>query len=161
MPIISSDIKWYHSTAKLGGLITATEWQNGVKHDLFDKFTASEALAGGVYYAAVFVKNTNAALLAEAVKLYISSQTPSLDTSVKIGLAPEGVNSAVEAIVNEKTAPLGVTFSAPIDSATGIALPNLSPNDYIGVWIELTVNANATAKANDGFTIGTYLEYTE
>ncbi len=161
MPIVSSDIKFYHSTGKLGGAKTTTQVQSGVKHDLFDKFTAAEALAGGTYYTAIFLQNTHATLTAEAVKLYIASQTPSADTLVEIGLAPEGVNSAVQAIVDENTAPTGVTFSTPADLANGIAIPNLAANDYLGVWIKLTLNANTAAAANDGFTLDTYLEYTE
>ena len=161
MPILNTDIKWYHSTGKLGGAKTTTIFQSGVKHDLFDKFTAAEALAGGTYYAAVFVQNTHASLLAEVVKLYIASQTPSADTLVEVGLAPEGVNSAVQAIANENTAPTGVTFTAPADLAGGIAVPNLAAGDYIGLWIKLTLDVNTAAAANDGFTLDTYLEYTE
>lgn len=163
MALIDADYKWLLSTNKLGGAITATPWQDGVKHDLYDKFTPAETTSGGVFYRAVFLQNKNSTLTMEALAIFIDSITPSPDTEVKIGLAPEAKNSPIEVIANETTAPTGVTFSTPTTVLAGLnpAAIDLLPDDYIGVWIELTVDVGAGSKANDGFTLAAYAEYAE
>lgn len=161
MALVDGDYKWLHSTGKLGGAKTATAWQNGVKHDLFDKFTPAETLAGDEFFACVFFENGNATITMEDIALWVSSVTPSADTEVAIGLAPEGKNSAVEVIGNELTAPAGVTFTTPTTQGAGLTPVNLAPNDYIGVWVRLTINAASAAAAGDGFSISSYAAYTE
>jgi len=161
MPLIAANYKWFHSTNKLGGAMTATPWQNGVKHDLFDKFSPAETTTGGTFYRAVFFQNKHASITMEDIKLYIDTISPSPDTEVSIGLAVEAKNLAIEAIANETTAPAGVTFSAPITQGAGLSPVNLLKDDYVGIWLKFVVNAAAAAKANDGFTLAAYAAYTE
>ncbi len=161
MALVDGDYKWLHSTNKRGGAKTANVWQNGVKHDLFDKFTPAETLAGDEFYACVFFENGNGAITMEALKLWISSITPSDDTVVAIGLDPAGKNSAAAVIADELTAPAGVTFSSPVTQGAGLAPVDLDTGDYIGVWVRLTISAAAAAAANDGFSLSAYAEYTE
>ena len=55
--------------------------------------------------------------------------------------------------IGDKTPPPGVTFSNPIDLASAIPLPNLTPGDYVGLWIKRDVPVNCSAKADDDFQL--------
>ena len=157
MSIETTDIKVYLSGGaentdpddSIGGAISTTELTDDTLHNLFAKVTAAEALAGSTKYRAVFFKNEHATLTWEAVKAYIDTQTTSEDTSIEIGVAAEGKNSAIEAIADEDTAPEDVVFTATTTPASGEDVPDLEAGDYIGIWVKRIVDAEATATASD------------
>lgn len=162
MPLADADYKWFHSTNLLGGVKTATPWQNAVKNDLFDNFTPAEATSGDEFYLGVYFENAHGTITMENIKHWISSITPSPDTEVAFGIALEGVNATMDTIADELTAPSpAVTFSAPTSQGAGLTHANLAPGDYIGIWFRLTIDALAAAKANDGWAITSNAEYTE
>ena len=55
--------------------------------------------------------------------------------------------------IGDRTAPAGVTFSNPIDLASAIALPNLAPGAFVGLWIKRDVPVNCSAKTDDNFQL--------
>lgn len=160
MPLISADYKWFHSLNKRGGAIQTGSEYTGTKHDLFDAFEPAETTAGDVYYACVFFQNKNTTTTMEGVKIYLDSNTPSGTTSVRIALSANGVNAAAEVIADELTAPApALTFVTADGEINGLSVPDLAPDDYIGVWFEFTLNAATAAMANDGWTTGVYAKY--
>lgn len=156
MPIIGTDIKVYLSggaansnpNASLGGAISSTEVVNNTLHNLFDKVTGAESAAGDIEYRCVFIKNTHATLTLQGAKIYISTNTPSADTTVAIGVATE-TGSPVETIANENTAPANPTFSTPTTEGAALSLGDLAPGASKAVWIRRTVSAGAAAYSND------------
>lgn len=148
MPIVASDIKLYLSggaansdpNASLGGAISSTVLVDNTLHNLFDKVTVAEALAGDTEYRAIFIKNTHASLTFENVVLSISSQTSSAQTSLQLALAQEAIGvSTIETVANENTAPSGETFAG-----TSVTIGNLAPGEMKGVWVKWVVDAGAT-----------------
>ncbi|MDD5006663.1 MAG: hypothetical protein PHS33_09220 [Candidatus Omnitrophica bacterium] len=169
MAIVAGDLKIYLSggtsnsdpDASLGGDISTTELVDNTLHNLFAKVGAAEALAGSVKYRGIYIKNTHGTLAYEDAIAYISTQTTSTDTSAKISVADEGQDASMQAIVDEDTAPSGEVFSTADGTANGLALGNLAAGSYIGLWIERTVDASATAFGSDTLTIGIRGETTD
>ncbi|MDI6872582.1 MAG: hypothetical protein QME79_14760 [Bacillota bacterium] len=166
MAITQAEIKFYLTggagntdpNASLGGAISNTEIASGNLHNLFDKVTGDESVAGDVEYRCLAVKNTHASLTWEAVRAYIRSNTPGDDT-LEIGVeTPSG--GALQTVVNESTAPTGIVFSAPADRAAGLVCTgegdsagNIGPGHWVGIWVKRTVPAGAAAKDNNTATI--------
>lgn len=156
MPIVASDIKYKLSGGAanadpllaLGGAISSVD----AAATIFDDVSSVEATAGDIEYRCVYVKNTHATLTALGTKIWIQTQTPSVDTDVAIALGGEGLNGTAETVANENTAPVGETFSAPSSFAGGLTIGDLAPGAYYPVWVRRTVNAAAAVFA-DSFTL--------
>jgi hypothetical protein len=117
--------------------------------NLFANVTPAEALAGSVKYRALSFKNL-AAEMAYAAILYLSQETTSADTTVAIAYDVTGTQS----IVNEDTAPTGLTFSTPLSLAAGIALGDVAASGVKRIWFKRTVTAGAAQASDEGkFTI--------
>lgn len=161
MPILTSEIKMYLSggaanadvNASLGGVISSVEVSSQILHNLFDIVTPEEALAGDVEYRCIYLKNTNGGLTFFNAVAWINSITPSLQTSLSLGLGTSGISATETAVGNESTAPTSVTFSAPLAQGAGIALGDLTAGDTRAVWLRRTINAGALAYNQDGPSI--------
>lgn len=160
MPIIAGDIQKHLSggtgnsdpNASLGGVISTTEVVDDTVANLFALAPASEAEAGSVKYRAIFIKNTHGSLTLINPKVYISSNTTSGATSIKIALADED-GSPIEVIADEDTAPDGPSFSTAAGFSNGLSLGNLAPGEVKAIWIEYTIDAGASAVDADESTI--------
>lgn len=167
MPIVASDLQFRYSggasnadpNACLGGAISTAgggSIDDAVDNDLFDDVSASEASAGDTEYRGWYAKNNHGTLTLVDARVYISSNTTSADTTFDIALADEAVNTTIETIANESTAPVGPSFTAPSTYATGLQLngaTGLTAGSYRGVWIRRTVNAGAAAATGDSGTL--------
>ena len=161
MAIVATDIKKYLSggaananpNAALGGAISATEIVDNTINNLFAAAPGSESAAGSVKYRAFFIKNTHATLTYQGAVIYISSNTPSSDTTVKIALADEAVGTGtIETIANEDAAPVGPVFSLANGVGNAITIGDVAPGEMKGIWVEWTLGA-ATVAVNDEMTI--------
>lgn len=159
--IESTDIKNYLSggsanadtDASLGGAISSVEVVDNTINNLFALAPASEALAGSTKYRAFFIKNTHATLTAIDTVIYISSNTPSTDTSVEIALADEAVGvGTIETIADEDTAPVGPTFSTANGVGNAITIGDIAPGEMKGIWVKWIVGS-ATLAVDDTMTI--------
>lgn len=156
MPIISTDVIYRLSggasnsdpTASLGGAKSSTASGSNI----FDDVSSAEASAGDTEYRCVYVHNNHGTLTYLAPKIWIQSNTPSASTTVDIALGTSATNGIEQTVANENTAPTGVTWSAPTDFASGIALGDIPAGQHRAVWIRRTVTAGATV-ASDGFTL--------
>lgn len=158
MAVLTSEIKFYLSgggansdpSASLGGAISTTEV---VAATLWDDVASSEALAGDTEYRCIYVKNTNATDTWLAVKLWLSANTPSGDSTTAIGLGTAAISGTEQTVDNESTAPSGVTFSAPATQELGLSIGNLTAWQYKAIWWRRTITASASAYSADGATI--------
>ena len=140
--------------ASLGGVMsTSTTVVDNTTHNLFDQVDGTESNAGDTEYRSVYLLNNHGSLTAQNTKVYISSNTPSADTDISIGLAAEGANATMATIANENTAPATVTFSQPTTYAGGLSMGNLTAGQRYGLWIKRVVNAGAAAVNDDAVTI--------
>lgn len=158
MPILPSEIKYYYTggssntnpNTSLGGAISSQEISSGNLHNLFDKVTGDESAAGDIEYRCMAVRNTNATLTWEAVKIFISANTPA-DDHIEIGVETP-TTGAVQVVANESTAPMGITFSSPVSRATGLDARGegdtatcIGPNKWAAIWLKRIVPAGASA----------------
>lgn len=156
MPIIASDIVYRLSggaansdpAASLGGAKSSV----AMASTIFDDVASAEATAGDVEYRCVYVHNAHGSLVYQAPKIWIEANTPSANTTVAIGLGTSAVNATEQTVVNENTAPSGITFTEPDNYAAGVALSDIPAGQHRAIWIRRTVTAGATVAA-DSFTL--------
>ncbi|KZZ75251.1 hypothetical protein A3765_10535 [Oleiphilus sp. HI0130] len=161
MAVLTADIKFYLSgggansdvNASLGGAKSSTEITSATLHNLFDVVSSAEASAGDTEYRCIYVENTNGTDSLTSAVAYISSNTPSADTTIDIGLGTSAIDGTEQTVANESTAPAGVTFSAPATLGAGLAIGDLTAGQHKAIWIRRTVNAAAAAYNNDTATI--------
>ena len=162
MPIISTDIQYRLSggasnadvNASLGGAKSSTAVGTGL-HNLFDVVGSAEAAAGDTEYRCVYVHNNHGTLTMQSAKIWISSNTPSTDTSVEIALGSSAVNGTETSVANENTAPSGPTFSAPASEGAALSIGDIPAGQHKAVWIKRIVNTGAAAYNSDGCTLTT------
>ena len=161
MPIAQSDILFFLSggstntdpNASLGGAISSTQIADATVENLFDNVTGDEAAAGKTEYRCFYVKNNHASITWQSVVAWILSQPTGNGVTIDIGLDPAGVNGTATTIADETTAPAGVTFSAPADKPSGLAIGNIPAGQYQAIWVRRTVTAGASGIDNDGTQI--------
>lgn len=134
--------------ASLGGVISTTV----VGATLFDDVSGDESASGDIEYRGVYVLNNGDVDLINA-KVWIQANTPSPDDAIAIALAGEGTNATMETVANENTAPVGESFTAPADFATGLSIGTLAAGQRFGVWVRRTVNTGAAAFNANTFTL--------
>jgi hypothetical protein len=152
MPIVAGDLKFYLTggaanadpTLSLGGLTSSVLFTDNTLDKLFASVGPAEALAGSTKYRALTFKNTSA-LTAYAAAVYISQESTSADTTIEIAYDSTGTQS----IVNEDTAPVGLSFSKPLSLATAIALGDVLTNGTARIWFKRIVTAAAAAATAD------------
>jgi hypothetical protein len=163
MPVSASNLKFYLSggaantdpNASLGGARSTTAVPVSI-NNLFDDVTGAESTAGSTEYRCVYFRQEDAdaeGLIAPIV--WLVSNTPSLTTSISIGLDPAGKNGTAVTIANELAAPVGVTFTAPSTKSTGLALAGTPyvQNDYAAIWLKRVVDAGTSSATTDPATI--------
>lgn len=160
MPIAPSDIEHRYSGGaantdpdlSLGGAMSTAPGGEIVDDTLnndMDDITSAEAAAGITIYHGYYYKNDHSTLTYIGPKMWIESQTSSPDTSVEIAMADEAKNTAIETIADEETAPVGPTFSTPLNYAAGLSIGDLNPGDYRGHWVKYIVDADAAAVVDE------------
>lgn len=162
MPIISTDIVYRLSggasntdvNASLGGAKSSTSVGTGL-HNLFDVVGSAEAATGDTEYRCVYVHNNHGTLTMQSAKIWISSNTPSTDTTVEIALGSSVVNGTETSVANENTAPSGPTFSAPASEGAALSIGDIPAGQHKAVWIKRIINTGAAAYNSDGCTLTT------
>lgn len=161
--IDSANLKYYLSggasnadpNASLGGARSSNPVGASI-NNLYDDVSSAEATSGDTEYRCFYFRNedANANGLVDPV-VWISSNTPSSTTTIAIGLDPAGKNATATTIVDEQTAPAGVSFSSPASKGAGIALTGdpYMQNDYIGIWVRRVVDAGTATAPNDPATV--------
>lgn len=158
MAVLATDIKFYLSggaangdpAASLGGAKSSVEVNPAT---LFDNVASDEAAAGDIEYRCIYVENTSGADTLLSAVAWISSNTPSTDTTLDIGLGTSAMNGTEQTVTDESTAPVSVTFSAPATKAAGLSIGDMAPADDKAIWLRRTVSATAAAYNNDGATL--------
>lgn len=168
MPVVSSEILFKfsvrtgsagNSTAgtangSLGKYISTTQITDATLNNLFDDVSGDENIASDVEYRCIFIHNSNASISLDNVRIYILSQVAG-GAGIEIGadtVAASAIGSAgaqaVE-VVDENTAPTGITFSTPTTLGTAINIGSIPAGQCKAIWIKRTA-ANTGAVPNDG-----------
>lgn len=153
MAVTQADIKFFKSTNGLGGAITATQIVSGNLHDIFDIVDKDESRDGDTEYRCIYVKNTNVLDIFAAVEVYLSTQTASPTTSLAFGLGTAAVGGTEQSVVDESTAPVGVTFTDAIGVANSQLIGDIGANSYKAIWLRRIVQAATSAASTDTATL--------
>jgi hypothetical protein len=153
MAIVAGDLKLYLTGGaanadpllSLGGVISSVQFTDNTLDKLFASVIPAEAAAGSVKYRALSFKNTSA-FTAYAAAIFIAQETTSVGTTVALAYDATGTQS----IVNEDTAPAGLSFTTPLSLATAIALGDVAASGVARIWFRRTVTAGATLAADQG-----------
>src|SRR6056297_1755136 len=123
----------------LGGYISTTELVSDSLHNLFDFVSGDENLNMDSEYRCIFVHNNNATDTFLNVKAFIFEQAVG-GADAFMGVDPTAVSALASAsaqavvIVDEGTAPSGVSFSQPSDYASGLSLGDIGPGEVKALW---------------------------
>ena len=112
---------------------------DNVENNLWDDVSGVEATVGDTEYRGIYIRNAHPTLTWESAVVWIEENTPSEDTVVEIGLAPEMAGVPMSAVATEQFAPSGVVFTAPATKAAGLPLGDLAPGSFRGVWVRRRV----------------------
>jgi hypothetical protein len=119
-----------------GGTVIATipPNENGFRITFYD--SASSPTSAKTFYEKGFVKNNHDYLTLTNAKMQLSADPSG---KIKIGLATSKNDTA--SVANRLTAPSGITF---VDDGVDQDIPGgtLEAGSSIGVWIEMSLNAN-------------------
>ncbi len=158
MAIVAGDIHYRLSggagntdpAASLGGVMS-TSTDAGT--NLFEDIDGPTAQTGHTDYRGVYIYNAHGSLTYQAVRVWVSTDTPSPDTDADIALADEAVGNDMETIANDVTAPVGPVFAnTAVSYATGLVIGDIPNGSRKGVWVKRVINAGAAAYA-DSFTV--------
>ena len=165
MSIVAGDILFQLSggsgntdpNASLGGAVSTTQITDNTLDNLFNDVTGDQHTAGFTSYRAFFVKNNNGTLTAFNTKVWIDTNTTSADESIQIGIeATKGTPK--QTIVNETTAPTGISFFSAVNQAASLSLGSLLPADVYMIWVKRTVTTGSTPLAADSAVIKFYVD---
>lgn len=138
----------------LGGACSTAAIVDNTDNNTFDDVSGDESAIGTIEYRCRCIKNTHGSITLLAPKVWISSNTPSTDDTIAIGLGTSGVSTGSEQVVaNETTAPVGVSFSSPSTKGTGLAPGNVPAGQQFFIWERRTVNVGAAAVSANAYTI--------
>lgn len=133
-----------------GGAKSTTE----VGQDLLDTVSNSESISGvTAEYRLTYVHNSHAVFSAN-VKTWISEQLTG-GLSFAIGWATEAAGSTVAQPPDDKTAPVGVTFSTPADLASAIDGGTVGPGQGKGLWLKRIVDPLTSPSTNNAWEVST------
>jgi hypothetical protein len=126
------------------------------KNELFDSIKRAEAHFGDTEYRSFYIANTHATEAMWQVKVYIDSQPVSGIDTLELGLDPAGIGNGsttgvAVTIVDESTAPVGVTFTTPTKLAP-LVIGDLLPYECAAVWIKRTVPEGVECDIWDNFS---------
>ncbi len=159
MAIVAGNIDYHLSGAtgtpatSLGGAIHATEITDATTHNLFDIVSSAEASAGDTEYRCFYVKNAHGTLTLQDAEVYITTNTPSTDTAVRIALGTSAVNGTEQTVGDESTAPSGVSWSTAAGSGNSLSIGDIPAGEHKAIWVERVVSASASAYDDDNVVI--------
>lgn len=161
MAIVAGDIKLYLSggagnsnpNASLGGVISTTEVVDNTLHNLFDRTTGTEAIAGDTEYRCIYIKNIHATLTYLGALIWIQTQTPDTQTSIEIGLGTSAISGIEQTIVNENTAPTGITWTALTLEANALSIGDMLAGEWKAIWVKRIVGVASSVYDNDSVVL--------
>lgn len=166
MPIVPTDLKNRFSggaanadpNASLGGIKSSNEPTDATLENLFDNVSSAESSSGDTEYRCIYIHNAHATLALTSPKVWIQQETPSADSVIDIGLDPAGVGDGsttgvATTVVDEQTAPAGVTFTHPTTEGGGLAIADIPAGQSAALWLRRTISAAAAAAAADNVVL--------
>lgn len=130
------------AAAAIGGAKSATAVTS-----LFDDVSADEAISGESEFRCIYVHNAHSTITLVNPFAFIGNDLGTPNMSYALGLGTSALNAGEQAVANENTSPVGVTFLPAANKAGGVALGDIPPGQSRAVWVRRTVAASAPAAA--------------
>ncbi len=119
--------------------------------NLFDSVGSGEAQAGRTEYRALIVKNDSAYTMYGMI-VWLAQNTPFPSDEVQIGIETPVAN-AIQIVMNETTAPTGITWSLAASEAAALTAGNLAAGATVGIWIRRVVSPTTARYAANNFLL--------
>jgi hypothetical protein len=152
MAILPTDVKYFLSggsgntdpNQSLGGAISTTQFTDAMAHNMFADVEGTETTTGSTKYRCIYVKNGHATLTMQTASFFVNAEASSPENTINIGVGTSGLNGIEQVIADENTAPIDVTFNAPINAGTGLNLGNIGPGKTYALWFQRIVNQSVS-----------------
>ncbi len=123
--------------ASIGGAISTTL----ASSTLFGPISDSDFGVGRVLYRCVYAKSD---IESNAVKAWVSSETPSGNTTVALGWGAAAIDATEIAVPTESVTPSNVTFVSPSTKGSATSAGLFLAGQYRALWIRYTITPTAT-----------------
>lgn len=110
----------------------------------FDNVASADAVAGETFYRAVMGKNEFDGPMTD-IKIWLDADA---NTGTAIGYEV-AVGEEIQTIVDETTAPTGITWVTGTTSTTGISIPSVAAGESFGLWIRKTIAADSNPSPSE------------
>jgi hypothetical protein len=140
----------------LGNFISTSAITDASLNNLFEDIGGDDNAASAYFYKCFFIHNNHATLTWQGVFVWISAASGNttanigLDTTAVSALA-SGTAQAVTAATN-KTAPAGISFSAPVTKAGGLSVGDIAAGSVKAIWVRIQA-ANIAAENAASVTV--------
>lgn len=134
----------------LGNHVSGSIVPNASLNNLFGEISDYALDRKVTEYRAVALKNTTGAVVSGA-QLYYQNISTSPIVNIRMAvviLQQDNCGWYMEKIPSSLSKPLYATFLDNRELINAISLPDINPDEYIGIWIERSFNANAVAAAH-------------
>ena len=128
-------------------------------NNLWDDVSGIEQAEGSVEFRCIYLETTHPSKDKVQVTVFFDdSDRLEFGEGYAIGLDPAGINGTATTIVDEETAPGGVTFDPNAQSeGLAISIGNMAPGDFQAVWFRRSITGSTL---NAGGTSFAFLEAT-
>jgi hypothetical protein len=126
--------------------------------NLFAGISDAQFSSGATLYRCIYVSTD---VPVDALKAWISSDTPSAATVMAIGWGAAAIGATETATANQTTAPADVSFSSPTSEGGGLSGGDFLADQWRAFWIRYIVNASTTPISSESFSIALIGEMAE
>jgi len=172
VPIVAGDLLYKYTgagshnaaqtdpNASLGNFRASSLITDAADNNVFDDVSGGESAAGDTEYRAIAFHNNHGSLPLTAGKVWISADTGNAEDDISIAVevpAASETTGAIQTIVNESTAPTGVSWSDATTKVTGLNFPgsgaDVAAGDWFGIWLRRIISVGAAAQSAESVTI--------
>lgn len=132
----------------LGGAPSNVRLNSGLLNNFFARVTDSLAFTGGFKYHAFILKNDSQSKVSLKTSLYVEMPPTNTNISIAIAISSTGLNQNPVELDDEDTDPLTEDFQPYLGRPTIFNIGKLGPQDFIGFFVRLRVEAGTNTPAN-------------
>lgn len=130
------------AVSSLGGTKSNTGFTTSA-FNAFDTVSGAEAASGDTEYRCFYVHNANPTLTAQNTIIWFTANTAG--NWLTAGVGTSAVNGTEQTVVDENTAPTGITFTSAPNAGAAVSLGSIPPGQHRAFWMRRVVPAGAAA----------------
>lgn len=130
----------------LGGLISSSPIPNDAINGLFGSISDLQGAEGSRETRGLVLLNETGGTVSGATLWYVNNSSSPI-SNLRMAIVSVGIDACndqfIEKITSSAASPLNASFEDNSGQANAIALPDIDDGEYLGIWIERSVNKNA------------------